>query len=256
MGTIYDMKVIKPSDVDPQNSYTLSSDGVTRFCHGLSSFTPLAQFEREFYLYNMVIQVCVCWFAAARPLCYCLLVCCVEQLPFFRKYRHWKMFMEWKSAVRARRMDVHSRRLQSRLFLLDPTLRPALNDLHSLCLNMTSVPMFTIDSTHTYTLEVRIVFRRRCSTVPFTCLLPSQEFTTVQDNARDALRGIVDLFSSQCKEVLLSSCSASLKGFLEANGFGGNSFKTLQAMRTESARSGASDTPFDDDEEATKVGAV
>jgi hypothetical protein len=80
-----------------------------------------------------------------------------------------------------------------------------------------------------------------------------QEFTTVQDNARDALQGIVELFSSQCKELLLSSCSASLKGFLEANGFGGSSFKTLQAMRTESARSVASDIPVDDGEESTKV---
>jgi hypothetical protein len=67
------------------------------------------------------------------------------------------MFMEWKSAIRTRRMEAHSRRLQSKLFLLDPTLRPALLDLHSLCLNMTSVPMFTIDATHTYTLEVECV---------------------------------------------------------------------------------------------------
>jgi hypothetical protein len=72
VGTIYDMRVIKPIEVDPQNSYTLSAEGVTRFCHGLSSFTPLAQFEREFYLYNMVIQV---GFRSRLDLLFCCLIC-------------------------------------------------------------------------------------------------------------------------------------------------------------------------------------
>ena len=57
LDTIYNMRVIRPGDVNPDNSYTLSAEGVTRFSKDGSDFTSLEQFEREFYLYNMVIQV-------------------------------------------------------------------------------------------------------------------------------------------------------------------------------------------------------
>ena len=64
------------------------------------------------------------------------------------------MFMEWKSAVHAGRHARYKRRLEAKLFLSDTWLAPSLLHLRSMCLNMSAVPMFNVDLTRTYTLEV------------------------------------------------------------------------------------------------------
>jgi hypothetical protein len=76
------------------------------------------------------------------------------QLPFFRKYRLWKNFTEWRKGVRSSRIAACRTALQSTLFALNPVLRTALNTLHSMCLGMVQHSLFRVKSGVTYTVEV------------------------------------------------------------------------------------------------------
>lgn len=56
-NNVYNLRVTDPSDIDPRNYFTLSQKGITHFCGDESEFTSIHQYEREYYLYNMVCTV-------------------------------------------------------------------------------------------------------------------------------------------------------------------------------------------------------
>uniref|UniRef100_K3WA64 Uncharacterized protein n=1 Tax=Globisporangium ultimum (strain ATCC 200006 / CBS 805.95 / DAOM BR144) TaxID=431595 RepID=K3WA64_GLOUD len=58
---------------------------------------PLAKFERENYIYSLIVQ-----------------------LPFFKKYRLWKRFSIWKHALNSRKRADALLSLNQNLFLLIP----------------------------------------------------------------------------------------------------------------------------------------
>lgn len=67
-GTPYDLEVVEHGAIDPTNYTTLSAQGVTLFKDKESYFTPLAQWEREFELFQKI-----------------------SLLKFFRQYSRWKV---------------------------------------------------------------------------------------------------------------------------------------------------------------------
>jgi len=56
----YDLEIVEHKQVDPDNYYTLSKSGILHMRKGDTSFTKLDQWEREYYLFSRMMQVCVC----------------------------------------------------------------------------------------------------------------------------------------------------------------------------------------------------
>lgn len=81
------------------------------------------------------------------------------QLPFFRKYRRWKVFTAWKRSIRWRHMRLAGEALHRDLFLANPHLRSALLKLRLLCRDVAAKAIFQVDPLVTYTIEVCVRVR-------------------------------------------------------------------------------------------------
>jgi hypothetical protein len=68
IGSVYDLEVVPLELVDKNFYFTLSKEGVTQFRGKVSSFTSLAQWERESTLFHKIADI-----------------------NFFRVYKRWKV---------------------------------------------------------------------------------------------------------------------------------------------------------------------
>jgi len=130
-SNVYNLQLCHHSETNPQDYYTLSSSGVTHFS-GVSNseFVSLAQFEREYRLFNAIMRI-----------------------PFFRKYRVWKAYTGWKKGISSTKQNDASNKLSSGLFLLNNTLRGTLMQLRKLCAEISDYGLFDVDKTKTYSIE-------------------------------------------------------------------------------------------------------
>ena len=126
----YKLRLVEPSEIDASNYFTLSQKGITHFCGDDSEFTSIHQYEREYYLYNMVTSI-----------------------PFFQKYRKWKTFVTWKKNVSAAMMNACKASLQQNLFILNPLLRKSLIALRKLSYEVANFRLYHVDPRTTYTLD-------------------------------------------------------------------------------------------------------
>ena len=67
-GSVYDLEVVNQKDIDKNYYFTISSQGITLFHNKESHFTPMAQWDREFELFQRV-----------------------SNIKFFRLYKRWKV---------------------------------------------------------------------------------------------------------------------------------------------------------------------
>ncbi len=67
-GSVYDLELVSLDQVDKNNYFTLSKEGVTQFRNKVSQFTGLAQWEREYRLFHKIANI-----------------------NFFRIYKRWKV---------------------------------------------------------------------------------------------------------------------------------------------------------------------
>ena len=67
-GSVYDLELVALDQVDKNNYFTLSKEGVTQFRNKVSQFTGLAQWEREYRLFHKIANI-----------------------NFFRIYKRWKV---------------------------------------------------------------------------------------------------------------------------------------------------------------------
>lgn len=58
-GNPYDLEIVPHGSVDKDDFYTMSALGVTHFHKGNAEFTPLDQWEREYFLYNQISNLAV-----------------------------------------------------------------------------------------------------------------------------------------------------------------------------------------------------
>lgn len=70
--SVYDLKAISLDQVDKNHYFTLSKEGITQFRNKISTFTSLAQWEREFKLYHKIANI-----------------------QFFKLYKRWKVYNFW-----------------------------------------------------------------------------------------------------------------------------------------------------------------
>jgi dynein heavy chain, axonemal len=123
------LEVVSASETDPENYYTLSAGGVTRFTGTSSEFTPLAVWEAEHANLKAI-----------------------EQIRFFKLFRRWKVFSAWRSKTVRDKQALAKEALNAKLFLNVPALRQALSRLHRLCAAVRGWSLFHVDTRRTYSL--------------------------------------------------------------------------------------------------------
>lgn len=69
-GSVYDLELVPLDQLDKNSYFTLSKEGVTQFRNKVSSFTGLAQWEREYRLFHKIAEI-----------------------NFFKVYKRWKVCM-------------------------------------------------------------------------------------------------------------------------------------------------------------------
>lgn len=56
----YNLALTNHAHINPDDYYTVSRLGVTHFAHNSSEFMPMEKFERENYIYSLIVKVCYC----------------------------------------------------------------------------------------------------------------------------------------------------------------------------------------------------
>lgn len=125
----YDLEVCSAQEVDPSDYMTLSEGGVTRFVGDSSDFTPLSAWDREFSMFQRILQV-----------------------RFFRLYRRWKAFTGWKQMLQRRKAFDASRAVSKSLFVLDPVLRTCVGRVRRLCDAVRKWRLFHVDPLRVYSI--------------------------------------------------------------------------------------------------------
>jgi dynein heavy chain len=174
----YEFQIVPFSQINPNDYMTISIRGVTHYSDGELDFQDLSEWQRDQEMYRKIVQI-----------------------PFFEKYRKWKLFSVWKSIMRSQRVRKCSKTLNQNLFVLDQTLRDSLLRVRALCVRITTVNVIEINPVMTYTLP---------------------EFEETQKLRREQVVQDLQSIWGQIKDELLQSCTHSLQLFLAANGFGEN----------------------------------
>jgi dynein heavy chain len=190
--TAYDLEVCEHFEINAENYYTMSASGITHFLKSDPDFTFISDWEREFRLYNMI-----------------------RQIPFFKKYRVWKSFMELKRIVRSKKTNAASDALTKELFLFSPALRVALLKIKSLCYDVGALRLIDVDPEDTYEL------------LPF-----SQKQEDHQVHMATALRD----FSDNIRQLVKLACDEVIDGFLHENNIVADikmTFMERASLRTE-----------------------
>ena len=136
----YDLIIVEHSEVDEGSHFTLTGTGIIHNLGREAEFTKMEQYEREYYLYHMVLA-----------------------MPFFQQHRLWKCFNSWKTTVRQTKIVQASNSLKNNLFVLNPILYQSLIDVRQRCHQITSgreYRLFNIEPHHTYTLEEFVLAQR------------------------------------------------------------------------------------------------
>lgn len=56
----YNLALTNHAHINPDDYYTVSRLGITHFAHNSSEFMPMEKFERENYIYSLIVKVCRC----------------------------------------------------------------------------------------------------------------------------------------------------------------------------------------------------
>ncbi|XP_029949300.1 dynein heavy chain 6, axonemal [Salarias fasciatus] len=79
--------------------------------------------------------------------------CKMLRIPFFARFKMWKPFYVWRKNIREKKMHLAREFLQKNLFLVNPTLRPALLDINKMCFQLQVTRLCHLKKKHTYTLQ-------------------------------------------------------------------------------------------------------
>ncbi|KAF4653201.1 hypothetical protein FOL47_010653 [Perkinsus chesapeaki] len=225
-GGAYDLQIVPFSQINPYDYYTISLRGVTSFRRGSIEFTPLHVWQRDQALYKRVMNI-----------------------PFFAKYRKWKLYTIWRSAVIRQRMRKCRNVLSKSLFILDPTLSSALLAVRKECVKVSNWSLLDL-TTPTSKPGTKMApvgqesygyrgygggrgtgqrgarFKWPISdsqTVQMTgaggCCCRIEDFTRAQEACREKLSKDLEGVWSGVKDTVMMACARSLSDFLIANGF-------------------------------------
>ncbi|KAG7394156.1 hypothetical protein PHYBOEH_005589 [Phytophthora boehmeriae] len=189
----YNLEVTTHSYINPKNYYTVSRLGITHFSQDGVEFQPLEKFERENYIYSLLVK-----------------------LPFFKKYRTWKRFTIWKRAVNARKRMNAFVSLNNSLFILLPHLHDALFQLRHACLDLQKVNLFDFEhptgvtDTTVWAADGQQQQQKTYTLSEFSLRLKAQKIRVER---------LVDQFISNSEMTAKTACENHLYSFLQNTGF-------------------------------------
>jgi len=130
-NSIYELEVVDHKDLNHDDYFTLSSDGITHFVDSHAEFTSRNGWDREFQVYSKI-----------------------ERIRFFRRFRIFKNFNMWKKNIKRGKASAAAEKLQDKLFLLNLTLSSSLLDVRDMCIDLNSNSLVFVDPELTYTLDL------------------------------------------------------------------------------------------------------
>uniref|UniRef100_A0A4W3JW30 Dynein axonemal heavy chain 6 n=1 Tax=Callorhinchus milii TaxID=7868 RepID=A0A4W3JW30_CALMI len=161
----YNLSVVTYEDINKNDYYTISHHGVMHMWDGDIEFIELDRWEQE-YLYHKQLTL----------------------IPVFSRFRKWKAFTVWRKNVITMKINLCRKALQENLFILNPSLRPALLQIQNVCYHIGDLSLCKIEKGHTYTLHEfkRVQYEKLEEVIDLT-------------NFREITKGIV---SEACKTAL------------------------------------------------------
>ena len=130
--------MVPHSAVNEESFFTVSSSGVTKFDSGKAEFTQLDQWQREYYLFNEILQI-----------------------KCFKTYRFWKTWKIWKKFVRTTKVAASSKVLQKHLFTLNDVFQKAIlrirTDGSAIADGEDRLKLFSLEHHNVYKLEEFVV---------------------------------------------------------------------------------------------------
>ncbi|CAG5121592.1 unnamed protein product, partial [Candidula unifasciata] len=127
----YNLKVVGHEHVYKPDYLTISQKGITRMrADDETEFVVLDRWEREVMYFEKLIKI-----------------------KTFAKFRVWKAFSVWRQNVRTAKTKDCKKALNENLFIVNPSLRPALLNVREMCHRISEMGLCHIDRDHTYTLS-------------------------------------------------------------------------------------------------------
>ncbi|XP_072373357.1 dynein axonemal heavy chain 6 [Scyliorhinus torazame] len=126
----YNLSVVAFEEINQNDYYTISQDGVLHMNNEDIDFIELDRWEQEYLYHKQLIRI-----------------------PVFALFRKWKAFTVWRKNVRSKKITNCRRALQDNLFIVNSSLRPALLNISDMCHRIGDMALCNIERGHTYTLE-------------------------------------------------------------------------------------------------------
>ncbi|XP_077994098.1 dynein axonemal heavy chain 6-like [Glandiceps talaboti] len=162
----YNLQIVSHKNINPLDYSTISLKGVTHFSGDETDFTELDRWEQEYKYYTKLVQI-----------------------PSFHLFRKWKAFTVWRKNVRSKKIASCKKQLQENLFIVNPSLRPALLNVREMCYRISDMGLCKVEKGRTYTLE---------------------HFSEAQFNQLNEVSGRLSEFRDLVKEVVRSACRTAL----------------------------------------------
>ena len=187
---LYNLELVAQHEIDRTNYLTLSKAGVTHFQMSDSTFTPFSVWQHEYVVFHQI-----------------------RLIRFFRIYRQWKSFFEWKRNVRSFRFNTAKRKLVTTLFSMNPDLRSSMAELFAMCCDATDRGLFDIKDGTISTMK---------------------EFTDAQRAKRTEETEWLEEFNNNIRSCVRKACDNVLDVFLRENNMSADnkmSFMERAALR-------------------------
>ncbi|KAK7497834.1 hypothetical protein BaRGS_00010968 [Batillaria attramentaria] len=163
----YNLKVVNHEHLYKSDYCTISQKGVMRMrSDDETEFITLDRWEQEVYYFGKLIKI-----------------------PTFAQFRKWKAFNVWRKNVLSHKIKNCKKALNENLFIVNPSLRPALLNVREMCHRISEMGLCQIDKDRTYTLI---------------------EFREAQFNQLNDVAGRLQDFRELVKEVVRSACRTAL----------------------------------------------
>ncbi|XP_038058163.1 dynein heavy chain 6, axonemal-like isoform X3 [Patiria miniata] len=162
----YNLKIVDHNGINHSDYYTISRKGVTHMQPNETVFTDLDRWEQEYMFYTRLVKI-----------------------PTFALFRKWKAFTTWRKNVCSRKIANCKKQLQENLFIVNPSLRPALLNVREMCYRISDMGLCKVEKGNTYTLA---------------------DFTIAQFAQLNEVAGRLAEFRELVKEVVRSACRTAL----------------------------------------------
>ncbi|XP_056004113.1 dynein axonemal heavy chain 6-like isoform X1 [Ostrea edulis] len=163
----YNLKVVSHENISKTDHCTISQQGVTRIRNDdETEFVTLDRWEQEYNYFKKIIKI-----------------------KTFALFRKWKAFNVWRKNVRTKKITECTKALNENLFIVNPSLRPALLNVREMCHRISDMGLCKVEKGNTYALS---------------------QFREAQFTQLTEVAGRLSEFRDLVKEVVRSACRTAL----------------------------------------------